>query len=115
MATIKLRITEEDEIELPIVHTFAPGLILAGSPEQGYEIAHLPSRLGIINGSPEFRGRLMDYGRAYAQLKIDWSADNPFAAATPENAAMTVHLKNAYVEGYEAPCIVHLDEPELAL
>ena len=75
--TVFLLLSEIDTIELPIVYEFSAGLVLAGTPQQGYEIVHTASGLGLINGGSEFRGRLMDYGRAFSQLRIDLSSRTP--------------------------------------
>lgn len=103
MNTILLRITEEHEIELPIVHIFCDGLVLAGDDSVGgYEIAHLASRTGALSGSPEFKERLMGFGKALASTEAEWSTENPFDRH-PMALKVCQFLKKLYWNGYEAP------------
>ncbi len=108
--TISLRLSESDTIELPIVHDFSTGLVLAGTDEQGYEIVHTASGLGLIDGSSEFRARLMDYGRAFSQLRIDWSCKAPLEETSNTNKSAALRLKALYWDGFEAPKVNYVKE-----
>jgi hypothetical protein len=110
METVTLRITEVASIELPIVHQFAPGLVLAGFPDQGYEVVHTPTGLGLISGASNFQGRLMDFGRAFSQLKIDWMAQDPMQAASKADREAAIALRQMYLAGLESPAVNYIED-----